>query len=183
MNARVLERVVTDRDAMHALGKELAALLRAGDLVLLSGELGAGKTTLAQGIGEGLHVRGPVTSPTFVLARVHPNLGTGPALVHVDAYRLAGLHEVDDLDLDASLEGAVTLVEWGEGKADGLAEDRLVIRIARTLGAPVPGDQREDEDQDEPRTVTVTAIGPRWSVPQADPAEGTHTPAAPGAAS
>jgi tRNA threonylcarbamoyladenosine biosynthesis protein TsaE len=155
MSIPLLEREVPDRDAMHALGRELAGVLRAGDLVLLSGELGAGKTTLAQGIGEGLHVRGPITSPTFVLARVHPSLGSGPDLVHVDAFRLAGLPEVDDLDLDASLEDAVTLVEWGEGKADGLAEDRLVVRIVRTLGG--------QGGEDEPRTVTVTALGPRWS--------------------
>ena len=171
MNTPLRELLVPDRDAMHALGRELAGLLRAGDLVLLSGELGAGKTTLAQGIGEGLNVRGPITSPTFVLARVHPSLGTGPDLVHVDAYRLAGLPEVDDLDLDASLEDAVTIVEWGEGKADGLAEDRLVVRIARNLGG--------EAGEDEPRTVTVTALGPRWS----SRADAAHAAVTPGAAS
>src|SRR5580693_2274847 len=120
--------------AMRALGRRLAALLRAGDLVLLAGPLGAGKTTLVQGMGEALRVRGPVTSPTFVIARVHPPLAGGPALVHVDAYRLGGLAEVDDLDLD--LDGSVTVVEWGEGLAEGLSADRLEITIGFTAAGP-----------------------------------------------
>ena len=90
-------------------------MLRRGDLVLLTGGLGAGKTTLAQGIGAGLRVRGPVTSPTFVIARVHPSLGDGPDLVHVDAYRLGTALELDDLDLDADLDHSVVVVEWGHG--------------------------------------------------------------------
>lgn len=143
---------VPDADAMRDLGRRLAALLRAGDLVLLSGELGAGKTTLAQGIGDGMGVRGPVTSPTFVLSRVHPSLAGGPALVHVDAYRLGSLREVEDLDLEASLPDAVTVVEWGEGKAEGLLDDRVEVRIVRPTGA----------DGDETRTVTVTGVGTRW---------------------
>jgi tRNA threonylcarbamoyladenosine biosynthesis protein TsaE len=114
---------------MRALGRRLAGLLRAGDLLVLSGELGAGKTTLVQGIGAGLRVRGPVTSPTFVIARVHPSLAGGPDLVHADAYRLASPAEVDDLDLDASLDTSVTVVEWGGGLADGLAADRLEVTI------------------------------------------------------
>ncbi|MDO9397672.1 MAG: tRNA (adenosine(37)-N6)-threonylcarbamoyltransferase complex ATPase subunit type 1 TsaE, partial [Herbiconiux sp.] len=85
---------------MHALGVEIAGLLEAGDVVLLSGDLGAGKTTFTRGLGEGLGVRGPVTSPTFVLARTHPSLVGGPALVHVDAYRLGSALELDDLDID-----------------------------------------------------------------------------------
>src|ERR671914_276392 len=116
--------------AMRDLGVRLAGVLRAGDLVVLSGGLGAGKTTLTQGIGEGLKVRGPITSPTFVIAREHPSLSGGPPLVHVDAYRLGGLAEVDDLDLDASLDEAVTVVEWGEGLAEGLADSRLEVRIS-----------------------------------------------------
>src|SRR5690606_10184509 len=116
-------------EGMHRFGRELAGRLRPGDLVVLSGGLGAGKTTLTQGIGAGLDVRGPITSPTFVIARVHPSLSGGPPLVHVDAYRLGGLAEVDDLDLDASLEEAVTVVEWGEGMVEELAEDRLEIRL------------------------------------------------------
>jgi tRNA threonylcarbamoyladenosine biosynthesis protein TsaE len=120
---------VASADGMRELGRRLAAALRAGDLVVLSGPLGAGKTTLAQGIGAGLRVRGPVTSPTFVIARVHPSLAGGPALVHADAYRLASPAEVDDLDLDASLDTSVTVVEWGGGLVEGLASDRLEITI------------------------------------------------------
>ncbi len=120
-----------DADAMRELGRMVGGLVRAGDLVVLSGELGAGKTTFTQGLGAGLGVRGDVTSPTFVIARVHPSLAGGPALVHVDAYRLGGIDELDDLDLDASLDEAVTVVEWGSGIAEGLADSRLEVRIAR----------------------------------------------------
>ncbi|MCP2335575.1 tRNA (adenosine(37)-N6)-threonylcarbamoyltransferase complex ATPase subunit type 1 TsaE [Actinomadura rupiterrae] len=137
---------------MQALGVRLAGLLRAGDLLVLTGDLGAGKTTLTQGIGEGLKIRGPVTSPTFVIARVHPSLVDGPALVHVDAYRLGGFAELDDLDLDASLDDSVTIVEWGEGLAEGLAEDRLEITISRgPAGAS------------EQRAVKIIGVGPRWA--------------------
>ena len=107
--------------------------MHAGDVVVLTGELGAGKTTLTQGMGVGLGVRGDVTSPTFVIARVHPSLVGGPDLVHVDAYRLGGIAELDDLDLDTSLDEAVTVVEWGAGLAEGLAESRLEITITRAL--------------------------------------------------
>lgn len=156
--------VVADPEAMHRLGERLADLLAPGDLVVLSGGLGAGKTTLTQGIGRGLRVRGDVTSPTFVIARVHPPTGDGPALVHVDAYRLSSLDEVDDLDLDASLEDSVTVVEWGEGKVDGLAEDRLLVHVERPTGdAPPDRDPSTEGDTAEPRTVTVTGVGPRWA--------------------
>src|SRR5260370_6354702 len=122
-------RIASDAE-MRDLGRRLAKLLRAGDLVILAGPLGAGKTTLVQGIGEGLGVRGPVPSPTFVIARVHPAVsGSGPTLVHADAYRLGSISEVDDLDLDTDAAGAVTVVEWGSGLAEGLAEDRLEISI------------------------------------------------------
>jgi tRNA threonylcarbamoyladenosine biosynthesis protein TsaE len=142
-------RIPTD-GAMRDLGRELAALLRAGDLVILTGPLGAGKTTLVQGIGAGLGVRGPVTSPTFVIARVHPPVsGSGPSLVHADAYRLGSVAEVDDLDLDADLGRSVTVVEWGEGLAEGLAEDRLEISIQ-----PVPGG--------DTRMVRIVGHGARW---------------------
>ncbi|MEV4459219.1 tRNA (adenosine(37)-N6)-threonylcarbamoyltransferase complex ATPase subunit type 1 TsaE [Microbispora sp. NPDC049633] len=142
-------RAVTAEET-RALGARLAALLGPGDLVVLSGPLGAGKTTLVQGVAEGLKVRGPITSPTFVIARVHPSLSGGPALVHADAYRLGGTLEVDDLDLDASLEESVTVVEWGEGLVEGLSEDRLEIHVER--GA-----------EGEERRVRVTGVGPRWS--------------------
>jgi tRNA threonylcarbamoyladenosine biosynthesis protein TsaE len=135
---------------MHDLGVRLAGLLRPGDLLILSGGLGAGKTTLTQGIGEGLKVRGPITSPTFVIARVHPSLCGGPPLVHVDAYRLGSMAEVDDLDLDASLAEAVTVVEWGEGLVEGLTEDRLEIAIVG------------DGDGDEERIVRCVGVGVRW---------------------
>lgn len=119
-------------DDTRAFGRRLAGLLRAGDLVILDGPLGAGKTALAQGIGSGLGVRGEVTSPTFVVARVHPSLRTdGPPLVHVDAYRLGSIAEVDDLDLDASLDESVTIVEWGGGKVEQLADAHLVVRLER----------------------------------------------------
>jgi tRNA threonylcarbamoyladenosine biosynthesis protein TsaE len=145
----VVTRIATDGQ-MRELGRRLAKLLRAGDVVILSGPLGAGKTTLVQGIGEGLGVRGPVTSPTFVIARVHPVVsGTGPALVHADAYRLGSISEVDDLDLDADAATAVTVVEWGSGLAEGLAEDRLEITI-------------QPEPDGDVRTVQVKGHGGRW---------------------
>jgi tRNA threonylcarbamoyladenosine biosynthesis protein TsaE len=147
------------------IGRRLGALLRAGDVVVLSGDLGAGKTTLTQGIGLELQVRGGVTSPTFVISRVHPSTVGGPALVHVDAYRLAGAAELDDLDLDQTLEQAVTVVEWGDGLAEPLAENRLRVRLERHRAA---ADQARDRlaghgsADDEPRVITVEASGPRW---------------------
>ncbi|MGZ4697929.1 MAG: tRNA (adenosine(37)-N6)-threonylcarbamoyltransferase complex ATPase subunit type 1 TsaE [Oryzihumus sp.] len=135
----------------QAWGARLGRCLRAGDLLLLTGDLGAGKTTLTQGIAEGLGVRGPITSPTFVIARVHPSLVGGPALVHVDAYRLGGFAELDDLDLDADLADSVTIVEWGHGLAEGLAEDYLEVTLT---GA-------------DRRSVTVEGHGPRWTGPAA----------------
>ncbi|MFC8565577.1 tRNA (adenosine(37)-N6)-threonylcarbamoyltransferase complex ATPase subunit type 1 TsaE [Streptomyces sp. NPDC057245] len=145
---------VTSPEQMRDLGRRLAGLLRAGDLVMLSGELGAGKTTLTRGLGEGLGVRGAVTSPTFVIARVHPPLGDGPPLVHVDAYRLSGgLDEMEDLDLDVSLSDSVIVVEWGEGKVEELTEDRLQLRIDRAVG----------DTTDEVRLVTPTGFGERWT--------------------
>ncbi|NMR18920.1 tRNA (adenosine(37)-N6)-threonylcarbamoyltransferase complex ATPase subunit type 1 TsaE [Cellulomonas fimi] len=152
-----------DAEAMRAYGRALAAVLRTGDLVLLSGNLGAGKTTLTQGIGAGLDVRGQVASPTFIIARVHPPLGGGPALVHVDAYRLGSLEEVDALDLDASLDESVTVVEWGEGLVETLAQDRLEVRIERPhgdLGGDL-GDAVLDAEVGT-RTVTVRGLGARW---------------------
>ena len=124
---------VADAAAMRHLGEVLGRGFSAGDLVLLSGPLGAGKTTLAQGIAQGLQVDGPVTSPTFVIARVHRSQVGGPDLVHVDAYRLNSLAEVDDLDLDVSVTESVTVVEWGEGKVETLAGRRTVVTIDRDV--------------------------------------------------
>jgi tRNA threonylcarbamoyladenosine biosynthesis protein TsaE len=164
---------------MHALGRSLATALRAGDLVILSGGLGAGKTTLTQGIGAGLGVRGPVTSPTFVIARVHPPAaaaGPGdamadlaaprPSLVHADAYRLGSALELDDLDLDTDTASSVTVVEWGEGMAEGLAADRLEIAIAADSPAADASADRAgdiaDPALDMPRTVRISMVGARW---------------------
>ncbi|ARQ69014.1 tRNA (adenosine(37)-N6)-threonylcarbamoyltransferase complex ATPase subunit type 1 TsaE [Streptomyces marincola] len=153
---------VGDAELMREAGRRLAALLRAGDLVLLTGPLGAGKTTLTRGIGEGLGVRGAVTSPTFVIARVHPPLGGGPPLVHVDAYRLAGgLDEMEDLDLDAELPESVVVVEWGEGRVEELSDERLHVVIRRPEGAE-DGMAEGDEGTDAAREVTLTGVGARW---------------------
>lgn len=139
-------------ESMRALGERLAPLLRGGDVIIATGDLGAGKTTLTQGIGAGLGVAGPVISPTFVLSRVHPSTVGGAALVHVDAYRLGSFDELEDLDLEASLADSVTLIEWGGGLAEGLADDRLEIDIRRGL-----------EVDDENRLVFLTGLGPRWA--------------------
>ena len=167
-----------DSDATRAYGRALAEVLRAGDLVVLTGDLGAGKTTLTQGIGVGLGVRGQVASPTFIIAREHPPLprpdGTrGPGLVHVDAYRLSSLDEVDALDLDSSLDEAVTVVEWGEGWVEGLAADRLDVTVVRPRGGVlVVGRVHAAAGE---RVVTVRAVGDRWAgvaLPGADAVAG-----------
>lgn len=139
----------------RTFGERLGELLEAGDLIVLSGDLGAGKTTFSQGLGEGLGVRGPITSPTFVIARVHPSLSDGPSLVHVDAYRLGDSLELDDLDLDTDLDTAVTVVEWGTGLAESLADSRLEVHLVR-------GETVASEDAPDVRTVTLTPVGPRW---------------------
>lgn len=155
--ARALPRrfAVPTADDMRALARRVAGVLEAGDVVVLSGDLGAGKTTFTQGLGSALQVRGEVTSPTFVISRVHPSLVGGPDLVHVDAYRLGGAAELDDLDLDTDLDRAVTVVEWGEGLAEDLAESPLGVRITRA----VAGEAGEDID---PRTVELDPLGGRW---------------------
>ena len=172
-----MRRIIVDPEAMHALGVELAGVLRAGDLIVLTGPLGAGKTTFTRGLGEGLQVRGPVTSPTFVLARTHPSLVGGPPLVHVDAYRLNSAMELDDLDIDFAR--SIVVVEWGRGLLEGITESWLDVEIVRPLGASeaVDGaagsdadadadadpDAEADLDRAEPRTVTITGAGPRWA--------------------
>jgi tRNA threonylcarbamoyladenosine biosynthesis protein TsaE len=132
-------------------GNRLGRLLRAGDLVVLGGPLGAGKTALVQGIGAGMSVSGRIASPTFVIARVHPPARDGgAALVHVDAYRLASLGEVDDLDLDVDTDDVVTVVEWGAGLVEQLTEARLEVVLARAADSEV-------------RTATLTGHGADWS--------------------
>jgi tRNA threonylcarbamoyladenosine biosynthesis protein TsaE len=150
--AMPIELVVPTAEEMQAIAEEVAGQLRAGDVLVLSGDLGAGKTTFTQGLGAGLKVRGDITSPTFVISRVHPSLVGGPALVHVDAYRIGGIAELDDLDLDASLDDAVTVVEWGHGLAETLAADRLDLTITRG-----------DDDVDETRNLRINPVGPRWA--------------------
>ena len=134
---------------MQDLGRRLGALLRAGDVVILDGPLGAGKTTLTRGIGEGLGVRGPITSPTFVIARQHPSLTGGPGLMHVDAYRVEHWDELDDLGIAFDLDDHVVVAEWAAGRLEGLNDDRLIVRIARN-------------DLDETREVRIEPVGARW---------------------
>lgn len=165
---------IADPESMARLGALLAAQLRAGDTVLLTGELGAGKTTLTRGLGAALGVRGTVTSPTFVLARTHPR-PDGPPLVHVDAYRLRDASELDDLDLD--FEESIVVVEWGAGLLEHLVDDWLAVTIERPRGAlertasgvavhpdePGTPDAVADATEPvEPRTVTITGVGDRW---------------------
>ena len=181
---------VTTRTAEETrrLGRRLAWRLMPGDLVILTGDLGAGKTTFTQGLGEGLRVKGRVTSPTFVISREHRPTGEGPGLVHVDAYRLGGAPELDDLDLDTRFDEAVTVVEWGEGVAEDLADARLEITITRWRGDSLPhaaragvtgppGEGRigpaedspdavdlteEPEVEDEARRFRINPVGDRW---------------------
>lgn len=145
-----------DAEGTRTVARALAGALQPGDLLVLDGPLGAGKTTFTQGLGAGLNVRGPVASPTFVIERVHPNLGDGPDLVHVDAYRLGGGGDIDDLDLEADLDRAITVVEWGRDRVEHLVSSYLRVELERP-------DQVEDpHDPDEPRTLRLTPYGPRW---------------------
>lgn len=208
----VWEFATSTAEQTQQLAANLAGLLKAGDLVILSGELGAGKTTFTQGLGRTLGVREGIISPTFVLARIHPNLPDGPNpggpdLVHVDAYRLATPGEIDDIDLEDTMDSAVTVVEWGVDRVEHLAASRLEIELVRAVGgagtggaahaagapahpaepataapahpaapaapAASAGQARDDgtfdfadfadfADEDEPRTLRLSAIGPRW---------------------
>ncbi|WP_427006609.1 tRNA (adenosine(37)-N6)-threonylcarbamoyltransferase complex ATPase subunit type 1 TsaE [Pseudarthrobacter sp. H2] len=191
MSAAAWERTLDVRtaDQTHALAAALGAQLAAGDLVILTGELGAGKTTFTQGLGEGLGVRAGIISPTFVLVRIHPNLPDGPRpggpdLVHVDAYRLESAAEIDDIDLENTMDSAVTVVEWGRNRVEHLGDSRLEVDLYRPLGgsgggggagASVHGPDTPDQpvgvldfdtdDDDEPRTVVIRGFGPRWAEP------------------
>ncbi len=165
---------INDAEAMVAFGVRLADLLRAGDLLLLDGPVGAGKTTLTRGIGAGLKVRGPITSPTFVIARLHPSLVGGPPLLHVDAYRLGGVDDLADLDLEMDTELAVTVAEWGLGIGELLAESYLTVRIVRGIGdaqageAPAAGEasgveaSRMAGQEEEVRLLELQGFGGRW---------------------
>lgn len=143
---------------MHELGLRLSRLLEAGDLVVLTGPLGAGKTTLTRGVGEGLTAIGNVSSPTFVIARTHKRKDGGPVLVHVDAYRLGSALELDDLDID--YENSIVLVEWGKGITDDLVESWLEIIIERDRAVEHAADDSESTD---PRKVSILGFGPRWA--------------------
>ena len=155
----------SDADQTRALGEDLGRILAAGDLVMLSGGLGAGKTTLTQGIGVGMGVRGRVASPTFIVARVHPSLSGGPDLIHADAYRIKDLSDLETLDLDSSLDEAVTVVEWGEGKTAAMSDERLSIEVRRASGgqADTDGDIIDLEHMDDgTRLIVLRAHGHRW---------------------
>jgi tRNA threonylcarbamoyladenosine biosynthesis protein TsaE len=144
------ELILPTADDTHALGERIGQVLRPGDLVILDGALGAGKTVLTKGIAVGMGVTGIVMSPTFVIARVHrPARADGTTLVHVDAYRLGGAPELDDLDLDTDLTGAAVVIEWGGGRAEQLADDHLLVRLER--------------HPDDTRTARLTGTGPRWT--------------------
>ena len=156
----------SDADQTRDLGADLGRLLRAGDLVMLSGGLGAGKTTLTQGIGAGMGVRGRVASPTFIVARVHPSLRGGPDLIHADAYRITDLGDLETLDLDSSLDEAVTVVEWGEGKTEAMSPERLVIDVRRAEGGQACRDGHVIDLEymdDGMRSIVLHAHGSRWN--------------------
>lgn len=178
---------VETAEQTHQLAAGIGSVLEAGDLLVLTGELGAGKTTFTQGLGEGLGVRAGIISPTFVLVRIHPNLSEGPRpggpdLVHVDAYRLESVSEIDDIDLENTMDSSVTVVEWGRERVEHLSDSRLEVELHRRLGsAGLPristsrespeasGPERADvldfapEDDDEPRTIVIRGFGPRWA--------------------
>ncbi|MBT2585887.1 tRNA (adenosine(37)-N6)-threonylcarbamoyltransferase complex ATPase subunit type 1 TsaE [Arthrobacter sp. ISL-95] len=165
---------VTTAEQTHALAAAVGGVLQAGDLLVLTGELGAGKTTFTQGLGEGLGVRAGIISPTFVLVRIHPNLPDGPRpggpdLVHVDAYRLDSAAEIDDIDLENTMDTAVTVVEWGRDRVEHLSDSRLEVDLYRSVGgesaAPTTDGaflNFDTDDDDEPRTIVFRGFGPRW---------------------
>lgn len=164
MNA-VLSATTRSAEQTRALGRALGEVLRAGDLIMLSGGLGAGKTTLTQGIGEGMGVRGRVASPTFIVARVHPSQVGGPDLIHADAYRISDLEDLETLDLDSSLADSVTVVEWGEGKTEGMSSERLEIAVVRATGGTAgrTGGAIDLESMDDgERRIELRPHGSRW---------------------
>ena len=158
-------------EQMRTFAAALAEHLRAGDLLILTGNLGAGKTTFTQSLGKALDVAGRITSPTFVIAREHLSRTGGPALVHVDAYRLADGEELEDLDLDSELDESITVVEWGAGMAEQLSNDHLDITITPVWDEAAESTEDdesfdaddEDELEDERRTVDLTGHGADWA--------------------
>lgn len=144
---------VPDVAGTQRFAAALGSLLRAGDLIILSGALGAGKTTFTQALGKQLGVRPGIISPTFVLVRIHPSLVGGPDLVHVDAYRLASAAEIDDIDLENTMDSSITVVEWGDGRVEHLSDSYLRIRLDRAAAG---------DSEDEPRGIDLSAVGPRW---------------------
>lgn len=149
MSKELAKLQISTAEEMNEFGIRLASVLKAGDLVILTGPLGAGKTTFTRGVGEGLKTIGNVSSPTFVIARTHKRENSDVPLVHADAYRLSSVHEFDDLDID--IEHSIVLVEWGRGFAEELADSWLDIEI-----------ERDQTGESEVRRVTVTAVGARW---------------------
>ena len=160
------EFTVSSVDELQRAAASLGSRLDAGDLLILTGELGAGKTTFTQGLGRGLNVREGIISPTFVLVRNHPSLADGPGLVHVDAYRLESDAEIDDLDLESTLDTSVTVVEWGADRVEHLADSWLHITLDRHVIGTAAAPAAETDDDDEPRSVRIDAFGPRWAALQ-----------------
>lgn len=183
-----LQAATLDAGHTQAMAARLGEQLQPGDLLVLSGELGAGKTTFTQGLGTGMGVREGIISPTFVLMRIHPNLADGPRpggpdLVHVDAYRLGSAAEIDDIDLENTMDSSVTVVEWGQDRVEHLSDSRLDIEFVRSQGAASTfatgegqranqdGMDREpgvitdfdEDDDDEARLIRITAYGQRWT--------------------
>lgn len=156
---------VTSRDQTQALGEALGRRVAAGDLIMLRGGLGAGKTTFAQGIGRGMRVRGQVSSPTFIVARVHPSLVGGPDLIHADAYRINGLDDLETLDLDSTIDECVTIVEWGEGKTEAMSDQRLEVDVTRPVGGVADnhdGIVDLEHMDDGHRVLSFVPHGDRW---------------------
>ena len=149
MSKELAKLQISTAEDMHEFGSKLAGILKAGDLVILTGPLGAGKTTFTRGVGEGLQAIGNVSSPTFVIARTHKRENSKVPLVHVDAYRLSSVHEFDDLDID--IDHSIVLVEWGRGFAEELADSWLDIEIGR-----------DHTGESDIRDVTITAHGSRF---------------------
>ena len=156
VNSARNECVATDAEAMRDLGRQLSRVVEGGDVILLVGPLGAGKTTFVQGLGSGMQVEGKVTSPTYIIARVHDSTVGGPDLVHVDAYRLEDDLDLETIDLDAGLDESVTVVEWGRGRAEELSDDRLEIEITFTQ-------EPSTDEATEQRAVRFVPVGARWA--------------------